>query len=82
MPKNWNELMDIARFFQGREIDGKTRYGVVIYTERGSEGITMGVIPVLYPWGFQYQDPENPYQMEGFVNSTASRQGAGLWHLS
>ena len=24
-PKDWNELMDIAKFFQGREIDGKLR---------------------------------------------------------
>jgi multiple sugar transport system substrate-binding protein len=69
VPKNWDELLDIAKFFQGREIDGKTRYGVAIYTERGSEGITMGVTSALYPWGFQYQDPENPYHMEGFVNS-------------
>jgi multiple sugar transport system substrate-binding protein len=69
VPKNWDELLDIAKFFQGREIDGKTRYGVAIYTERGSEGITMGVTSALYPWGFQYQDPEDPYHMEGFVNS-------------
>jgi multiple sugar transport system substrate-binding protein len=69
VPANWNELMDIAKFFQGREIDGKTVYGAAIYTERGSEGITMGVTSALYPWGFQYQDPESPYQMAGFVNS-------------
>jgi multiple sugar transport system substrate-binding protein len=69
VPKNWNELMDVAKFFQGREIDGKTVYGAAIYTERGSEGITMGVTAALYPWGFQYEDPENPYHMEGFVNS-------------
>jgi multiple sugar transport system substrate-binding protein len=72
VPKNWDELLDIAKFFQGREIDGKTRYGVAIYTERGSEGITMGVTSALYPWGFSYQDPEAPYQMEGFVNSPES----------
>jgi multiple sugar transport system substrate-binding protein len=69
VPTNWNELMEVAKFFQGREIDGKTVYGAAIYTERGSEGITMGVTAALYPWGFQYEDPENPYHMEGFVNS-------------
>ena len=68
-PESWDQLLDIAKFFQGREIDGKTRYGVAIYTERGSEGITMGVTSALYPWGFAYQDPDAPYQMEGFVNS-------------
>ena len=52
-----------------REIDGKTVYGAAIYTERGSEGITMGVTNVLYPMGFKYQDPKKPYAMDGFVNS-------------
>ena len=27
VPENWNQLQDIASFFQGREIDGKTVYG-------------------------------------------------------
>ena len=69
VPETQAELLDIAKFFQGREIDGETRYGAAIYTERGSEGITMGVTNALYPYGFQYADPENPYRMDGFVNS-------------
>jgi multiple sugar transport system substrate-binding protein len=69
VPQSWDELMEVAKFFQGREIDGKTVYGAAIYTERGSEGITMGVTAALYSWGFQYQDPNEPYHMEGFVNS-------------
>ena len=69
VPKTWDELLEVSKFFQGREIDGKTVYGVAIYTERGSEGITMGVTAALYAWGFQYEDPKNPYHMEGFVNS-------------
>ena len=68
-PKTWAELKDIAKFFQGRVIDGKKRYGAAIFTERGSEGITMGVTSALYAWGFQYQDPNRPYHMEGYVNS-------------
>ena len=72
VPKNWNQLMDIGKFFQGRMIDGKKVYGMAIYTERGSEGITMGVTSALYAWGFQYQDPKKPYHMEGFVNSPAA----------
>ncbi len=67
--------MDIGKFFQGREIDGKKVYGMAIYTERGSEGITMGVTAALYSWGFQYEDPEKPYHMEGFVNSADSVAG-------
>ena len=63
------QLEDIAEFFQGRDIDGKRVYGAAIFTERGSEGITMGATGALYSWGFQYQNPNKPYDMEGFVNS-------------
>jgi len=69
VPKNWDELKDVATFFQGREIDGKKVYGAAIYTERGSEGITMGVTAAMYAWGFQYENPEKAYDMQGFVNS-------------
>ena len=68
-PKTWDELKQVAEFFQGREIDGKKVYGAAIFTERGSEGITMGVTAALYAWGFKYQNPNKPYDMEGFVNS-------------
>ncbi len=64
------------KFFQGREIDGKKVYGASIYTERGSEGITMGVSNYLYDYGFQYQDPKKPYSMDGFVNFARRREGA------
>jgi multiple sugar transport system substrate-binding protein len=74
-PKTYDELKQIAEFFQGRQIDGKTVYGAAIFTERGSEGITMGVTNVLYDWGFQYDDPKNPYQMDGFVNSEGAVKG-------
>jgi multiple sugar transport system substrate-binding protein len=68
-PKTWTELRQIAEFFQNRQIDGKTVYGAAIFTERGSEGITMGVTAALYSWGLQYDDPKRPYAMEGFTNS-------------
>ena len=75
VPATLAELKDIAEFFQGREIDGKTVYGAAIYTERGSEGITMGVTNVLYNYGFQYENPEKPYELEGFVNSPGAVEG-------
>lgn len=68
-PQTWTELKEIAEFFQGRDIDGKTVYGAAIFTERGSEGITMGVTAALYSWGFQYETEPGSYQMEGVVNS-------------
>ncbi len=75
VPATYAELMDIAQFFQGRDIDGKTVYGASIYTERGSEGITMGAMNTLYGFGFQYDNPEKPYDMEGFVNSAGAVEG-------
>ena len=75
VPETFAELKDIAEFFQEREIDGKTVYGASIYTERGSEGITMGVMDVLYSYGFQYENPDEPYTMEGFVNSDGAVAG-------
>lgn len=74
-PKTWTELKQVSEFFQNRVIDGKKVYGAYIYTERGSEGITMGVTNALYPMGFKYQDPKKPYTMDGFVNSADAVRG-------
>jgi multiple sugar transport system substrate-binding protein len=74
-PKTWTELKQVSEFFQNRVIDGKKVYGAYIYTERGSEGITMGVTNALYPMGFKYQDPKKPYAMDGFVNSPDAVKG-------
>ena len=76
VPADLAQLKDIASFFQARDIDGKTVYGAAIYTERGSEGITMGVTNALYNYGFQYGNPENPYkELDGFVNSDGAIAG-------
>ena len=56
MPKDLDELKDIAQFFQNRTIDGKTVYGAAIYTERGSEGYD-GRDNALYNYGFEYSNP-------------------------
>ncbi len=69
VPKSWDELHAMCSFFQGREIDGQVRYGAAINTERGSEGITMGVTAAMYAWGMQYENPDNPYDMDGYFNA-------------
>ncbi|MEJ8848795.1 extracellular solute-binding protein [Variovorax rhizosphaerae] len=74
-PKTWTEFKEVSEFFQGKTIDGKKVYGAYIFTERGSEGITMGVTNVLYPFGFKYEDPKKPYAMQGFVNSPDAVRG-------
>lgn len=71
-PKTQKELLEVAQFFQGREIDGQTVYGASIFTERGSEGITMGATGALYAWGFKYENTPGAYDMEGAVNSPAA----------
>lgn len=75
VPATLEELKQVGEFFQGREIDGKKVYGAAIYTERGSEGITMGVTNALYNYGFQYENPDKPYDLEGFVNSDGAIEG-------
>ena len=74
-PKTLAELKEVGEFFQGREIDGKTVYGASIYTERGSEGITMGVTNALYNYGFTYGTPDEPYKLDGVVNSPEAVAG-------
>ncbi|MBI1218567.1 MAG: extracellular solute-binding protein [Rhodobacteraceae bacterium] len=74
-PTTFDQLKQIGEFFQGREIDGKKVYGASIYTERGSEGITMGAMDVLYSFGFKYENPDKPYDMQGFVNSAGAVKG-------
>ncbi|MCK4712604.1 MAG: carbohydrate ABC transporter substrate-binding protein [Marinosulfonomonas sp.] len=75
VPKTLAQLKEVGEFFQGREIDGVTVYGAAIYTERGSEGITMGAMNALYSYGFQYENPDKPYDVEGFVNSADAIAG-------
>ena len=40
-------------------IDGKKVYGAALYTERGSEGITMGVTNTMYAYGMEYDNPRS-----------------------
>jgi multiple sugar transport system substrate-binding protein len=79
VPKDWYQLKEIGEFFQGREIDGKKVYGMAIYTERGSEGITMGATAAMYAWGLEYENPDKPYDMEGFVNSPEAAEGLAFY---
>nr|WP_316651122.1 ABC transporter substrate-binding protein [uncultured Gellertiella sp.] len=74
-PKTWDELQQVAEFFTGKEIDGKKVYGAAIFTERASEGITMGATSALYPFGFKYENTPGKYDMEGAVNSADAVKG-------
>ncbi len=78
-PKTWDELKETAEFFQGREIDGQKVYGAAIFTERASEGITMGATSALYPYGFKYEMTPGKYDMEGAVNSEDAVKGLEMY---
>ena len=64
VPENYNQLMDIAKFFT-RPDEGL--YGVAIYTQKDYDAITMGVENTMFSWGGEWQD-EN-YNVMGIVNS-------------
>ena len=71
--KTGTKIKDIGEFFQGREIDGKKVYGLGIYTERGSEGITMGVTAAMYSLGVSVMTIRNkPYHMDGYRQQRGS----------
>ena len=74
-PKTWDDFKAIAQFFQNRTIDGKKVYGAALYTERGSEGITMGVTNTMYAYGMEYDNPKKPYEMRGFINGAGAVKG-------
>jgi multiple sugar transport system substrate-binding protein len=74
-PATWKELKEVGQFFQNRTIDGKKVYGTALYTERGSEGITMGVTSVMYADGMKYDNPKKPYDMQGYINGAGAVEG-------
>ena len=74
-PTTWDELIETSTFFSGREIDGNKVYGSAIFTERASEGITMGATSAMYPYGFKYETEPGTYNMEGAVNSADAVAG-------
>jgi multiple sugar transport system substrate-binding protein len=78
-PKTWDEFKDVAQFFQNRTLDGKKVYGAALYTERGSEGITMGVANTMYAYGMEYANPAKAYDMKGFVNGPGAVKGLKLY---
>ena len=78
-PKTWAELKQVAEFFQGREVNGQKVYGAAIFTERASEGITMGATSALYPYGFKYENTPGKYDMEGAVNSADAVAGLEMY---
>ncbi|MDX2160019.1 MAG: extracellular solute-binding protein [bacterium] len=64
VPQTWDELRDIAEFFN-RPDDGL--YGIGVYTQIDYDGITMGFQNPLFSFGADWKDAEN--NVLGVVNS-------------
>lgn len=71
-PKTWEELKETAEFFQNRTIDGEKVYGAAIYSERASEGLTMGVTSAMYSWGVTFDNPREPGNIERILGAKDS----------
>ena len=71
VPKTLDELSDIAKFFQGREIDGKGVRRVDLYRARFGRH-HHGCFRTDSTTTVQIQDPNKPYAMDGFVNSAGA----------
>jgi len=64
IPKTYQELMDIAKFFTRKD---QGLYGVAIYTQKDYDAITMGVENTMFPWGGVWQNDK--MEVMGVVNS-------------
>ena len=68
VPKTWQELLDIAKFFTRPD---KNMYGAAIYTQKEGDAITMGYENVMFSYGARWQDPKTN-EVKGIVNSKES----------
>jgi multiple sugar transport system substrate-binding protein len=78
-PANWLQLRDIARFFEGREIDGKKVNGISLFTGPDGDGITMGVTSALYAWGVAYETRPGNHVSAGAFNSPAAAEALAFY---
>ena len=39
----------------------------------------MGVTAAMYAWGMEYEDPNNPYSMDGYFNSAAAAEAVEFY---
>ena len=70
VPQTWNEVRDIAEFFQ-RPGKNPPQYGIVQLTGRGYDALTMGFQQLMWAFGGSWGDPVT-FKVDGYVNSRAS----------
>jgi len=75
VPKTYQQLSDIARFFTRPQ---KDFYGVAIYTQKDYDAITMGFESVLFSWGARWQNPQTN-EVLGIINSPKAVEAAQFY---
>ncbi|MBX3065160.1 MAG: extracellular solute-binding protein [Anaerolineae bacterium] len=75
IPKTWQELADIAKFFTRKD---QGLYGLAIYTQVDYDAITMGFQNVFFSYGGDYWGAD--YKPEGIVNSDKAIAALELYH--
>jgi multiple sugar transport system substrate-binding protein len=65
VPKDFNQLIDIAEFFTRPE---ENRYGVALYTQTAYDAMAMGVEQTIFTWGGDLGNYETG-EVEGILNS-------------
>ena len=73
-PATWDELRDIAAFFQQ---PAEQRYGVVMLTGRGYDALTMGFEQILYAHGGSWGDPQT-FRVQGHLDNDGAVAAAQL----
>jgi len=76
VPKTWQQLMDIAKFFTRKD---KNMYGAAIYTQKDYDAITMGFENVMFSYGATWQDPKTN-EVKGIVNSDKAVKALEFYH--
>lgn len=65
VPKTWQELRDIAEFFNRPD---QKMYGLAMFTDSGQyDAVTMGFEQLLWAWGGSYCD--SSFKVDGVLNS-------------
>jgi multiple sugar transport system substrate-binding protein len=77
VPKTWQELRDIAEFFQ-RPDANPPRYGVAIYTQVNADALAMGFENVLFSYGGDLGNYQT-CEVQGIINSPQAVQALELY---
>ncbi len=71
-PDNQASLLRIAKFFDGRVIDGQSVSGITLPTNDDPDGLAAGVTSLLFAQGVRFADPPGSDAVDGVANSESA----------